>query len=342
MSKKLDALLEDFGISAAYKRDFEFLSTGCYALNRAISGKFKGGVPLGTIIELFGDPASGKSLLMNHIFKEAQARGGFVWLDDIEHAFIPEFATKVGVDLNRVLFPKDEDGSISPSETVEEHFTRVEGLLDKLEKAGAQDVPIVIALDSLGALSTQHEMEADMGTRDMFKAQLIRKAMRRIQHKVSRTKVLYLASNHSFDVIETGWAKTGKKHESSGGKGLKFHSMVRIALTLHGKIYDDKKQMIGVRTKAHIEKNRIASPFKDAWLEILFETGINKYSFLMDVLKVAEIVEGGGGGWYTVKGRDDKKWKLSDIEEAYEEIIDMVDKNILAVKEVVEKKDDVA
>jgi len=327
MAKKAaDKLLDEFGMKASYRREFKFLSTGCYTLDWAVSGKFRGGgLPLGCVVEIFGPPAAGKSLLLNHLYTEAQKLGGFAWVDDTEYAFVPEFAEKVGVDLERVWFPKDDDGNLDPSITVEQHFERVKALLEKIEASGALDVPVVIALDSLGALSTKHEMDAGMEKRDLFKAQLIRKAMRLTQKLVSKTNVLYVVSNHSYDVIDIGPHRGAQRQEASGGKGLKFHSMSRIELVLHGKLYDDKKKNCGVRTKAIVAKNRIIPPFRDTWLSIYYDRGIDKYSYIFDILKQSGVISGGAGGWYTVEGYPDKKWKLNEIEESYEEIIDTVE-----------------
>jgi len=314
VAKTFEQSLKEQGLLASVDiSPLEFISTHCYTLNYIISGKFFGGLPLGKIIEIYGDPIAGKSLLLYHLFAEIQRLKGLVWYDDPEFSLLPRFAESVGVDLKRIWVPDE------PSDSVEQHFERVQKILEEKIASGSQ-VPMIIALDSIGALSTRHELEAGMDKVDLSKAKQIRKAMRLIQKYVKKANCLYVINNHSYDVI----GERFPMKLSSGGGGLKFHSYVRLLIELRAKFYDPNKKIVGVRSKISVTKNRIIEPFKTTLLVILFKSGINLYSYLFDTLKIEGFIRGGSGGHYQVAGFPDKM-KKEEVKSRYEEILKLID-----------------
>ena len=274
-------------------------STGSYAINKIISNSFVRGLPFNRVVEIFGDPSTGKSLLIYHLIANVQKMGGVAILDDTEDAYTPEFGKMIGINNQELI-------RLS-SLTVEEHFEKVflgwkskkkknkddEEYEDTKSKAKAKpslvqmildeepNCLILVALDSLALLSTKHEQTVLFEKPDMIKAKQIRAGLRMCSDIVKKNNILHVISNHVTAKIGVLY---GPKKTTPGGSGVPFQASVRLDLSLRGKILDDNENVIGVQSKVHVAKNRISAPFKKAIVDIKFDRGVVKESGLYDVL----------------------------------------------------------
>jgi len=279
-----------------------WLSTGNFALNKIISGDFNKGFPFKRIVDIFGVQSSGKSMILYHALAEVQKLGGLASLDDIERSYMPNFGAKIGID-NSELFLFQDKCSV----TVEEHFERMflEYVDDsKKKRKGIVPMildqnpacPIVVALDSLAALSTRHEKEVLLEKPDMTKAKVIRAALRIITEVVGRGNVLYLIANHITDNVGVLY---GPKKTTPGGSAVPFYASVRLELSKTVQVQpEDSLKVIGVDLGVYTSKNKVAPPFREATIRALFDSGIDPHSGLLDVMVddsivVAETDKGG-------------------------------------------------
>ena len=284
----------------------EYVSTGNIALDWAVSGSFLGkGLPVGRVVEFFGNPSTGKSLLIMHILANTQKKGGIAVLDDTEQAYDRCFAERIGVDVSE-LYMLD-------SVIVEEHFKKVDKVVKSIRSLDKK-VLVTVALDSLALLSTRHEREVGFDKVDMFKAKLIRQGMRSLGAEFSKQNVLYVVANH---VIANIGVLYGPKTTTPGGSGIPFQSSVRVELNLGSVIVREKDKKVGVHVKAEVVKNKIAPPFKKVELDVYFDKGVDKLSGLFDVL-VSEGVFIEGGGWYIYK---EKRYRRKELEDGIEKIV---------------------
>lgn len=273
-----------------------WLDSGNYSLNKVISGSYTKGLPFGRVIECFGDPSTGKSLLIYHWISLVQKMGGIAILDDSEDTYSEEFGEMLGIDNDALI--------LISSLTVEEHFEKVftgwESAISKDDeddnddkkkkkrklKPGLIDLiwekdtncPILVALDSLALLSTRHEQAVAFGSADMSKAKIIRAALRLSSPYMKRGHIMHVISNHVTQKIGVMF---GPKTTTPGGTGIPFSASVRLELNYMGKIKDGEK-VIGVKSLAKAAKNKITAPFKQTELEIFFDRGVDPYSGLME------------------------------------------------------------
>lgn len=270
-----------------------WLSTGIYALNKIISGDFQRGLPFGKVVEIFGDPATGKSLLISHLIAEVQKIGGVAILDDTENAYNPFFGEKVGINNEELIRVR--------STTIEDHIEKLfTGWKDSkgkdklgivpLIRESDKECPILICLDSLGRLSTRHEMETGFEKSDMTKAKNIKKGYRLAGKHLQEDKVLYILSNHVYYKIGVMF---GNPKATPGGTGTPFESSVRLDLTTGRKQTEEEESgdITGIGVNVQVVKNRLAPPFKKAKLIINWETGVDKYSGLLEVLEDSGIIK---------------------------------------------------
>ena len=271
-----------------------WLDSGNYALNKVISGDYKKGLPFGRVVEVFGDPSTGKSLLIYHWIAAVQKMGGVAILDDTEDAYTEEFGRLLGVDSNALI--------LLSSLTVEEHFEKVflgwkkvgkeklqPGLVDLIWEKDT-DCPIMIALDSLALLSTRHEQAVMLEKPDMTKAKQIRAALRNSAKYMKKGNILHVVSNHITNKIGVLY---GNPKTTPGGTGMPFSASVRLELNFTGKIKDinNSEHTIGVMSTAKGAKNRVAVPFQEANLDIYFDRGVDPFSGLIDNMIVNGIAK---------------------------------------------------
>lgn len=253
------------------------IPTGSLSLDMALG---IGGVPKGRIIELFGPESSGKTTLALHIVAEAQKRKGLAAFVDAEHALDPEYAKRIGVDVNNLL--------ISQPDTGEQALEIVETLV----KSGAVDV---IVVDSVAALTPRAEIEGEMGSQHIgLQARLMSQALRKLTALSARMGTTIIFINQIR--MQVG-IMFGNPEVTPGGKALKFFSSVRVEIR---RIAQIKKgdDIVGNRVRAKVVKNKVAAPFKTAEFDIMYNEGIARYSDLINAALKYDIVKK-VGSWYS-------------------------------------------
>lgn len=284
MSKLLKAL-QDHGLEVSAARDAAavvgWVDTGAYALNWAVGGRFLRGYPLGHVVELYGAPGSGKTFLALKAIAEVQRAGGEALLDDTEHALNPDWAQgALGVDADMLAYIN--------SSTVEDHFNAITTFADAIPP-GRDGDPYVFVLDSLGELTTKHEIEVGLDKPSMFKAKLLHAMFRLVGEKLSTRPVVYIVTNHVYE----GPGRFGTVIKSSGGGALHYKASVRLSLSPTKKL-KSQGDITGVYIRLKVEKNRFTSPFKEVEMIIPFNRPISRYSGLIPCLLNLGIVKESG------------------------------------------------
>ena len=304
-------------LGEANKIAVETIPTGSLSLDIALGG----GVPRGRVVEIFGPESSGKTTLTLHIVAEAQKRGGQAAFIDAEHALDPEYARKIGVDVDNLLISQPDSGEQALEIT------------ESLVRSNALDV---IVVDSVAALTPKAEIEGDMGDSHMgLQARLMSQALRKLTAAISRSKTTVIFINQIRMKIGVMF---GNPETTTGGNALKFYSSVRMDIRSIGKIEDgvgDTKEIIGNRVRVKVVKNKIAPPFKMAEFDILYNRGISYTGDLIDLATRYEIAHK-SGAFYAYKevklgqGRENAKAFLSQnpkvTKEMEKEVLAMVSK----------------
>ena len=280
------------------------ISTGSLSLDIALG---VGGVPIGRIIEIYGQEASGKTTLGLHVLAEAQNMGGVAAFIDVEHALDPIYAKKIGVDLDNLLFSQPDSGE----QALE--------IVETLVRSGAVDA---IVLDSVAGLSPRAEIEGDMGDAHMaLVARLMSQALRKLSGVISKSNSCVVFINQIRQKIGVFY---GNPETTPGGLALKFHASVRIQLRF-GEAIKEGSEQIGIRVRAETKKNKVAPPFKKAEFDVIFGEGISKEGSLLDVAVDSDIVQR-SGSWFSYadqrlgQGRDNSRQYLLDNPEIAQSI----------------------
>jgi len=268
----------------------DFISTGATILDVAVSNRAHGGIAVGRITELTGLEGSGKSLLGAQLIANTQKRGGVGVLIDTETAVNPDFFRAVGIDTNKLVYVH--------LQTVEEIFDAITTIIEKVRTGKDKDKLVTIVVDSVAAASTKKEMEADFG-KDGYatdKAIIISKAMRKITGLLGRERIALVFTNQlrqkmNAPAFSDPWT-------TSGGKAIAFHASTRLRLSLMGKISNSAGDVIGVKVKANVVKNRLGPPHRTAEFEIYFNRGIDDNSSWLSILKENKIIKQ-AGAWYS-------------------------------------------
>ena len=286
----------------------EFVSTGSSMLDLAISNRPNGGIAVGRITEINGLESSGKSLLGAHILAETQQKGGIAVYIDTETSVSQEFLEVIGVDFSKMLYLH--------LETVEDIFEAIDEIVTKVRESD-KDRLVTILVDSLAAASTKVEMEADF-EKDGWataKAIIISKAMRKITQMIGRQNIALVFTNQLRQKLGVMF---GDPWTTSGGKALPFHASTRIRLKNMGQIKDSKKNVLGMKCRAQIVKNRLGPPLRHADYDMYFDRGIDNYGAWLTVLKEHKLIKS-GGAWYTLTDQDGKDHKF--MSKDWEELI---------------------
>ena len=287
----------------------EFISTGSSILDLAISNRPNGGIAVGRITEINGLESSGKSLIGTHILAETQKKGGLAVYIDTETSVSREWLETIGIDVQNLLYLHVE--------TVEDIFECIENIITKIRESD-RDRLVTILVDSLAAASTKVEMEADFDKDGWAtaKAIVISKAMRKITQMVGRERVALVFTNQLRQKLGVMF---GDPWTTSGGKALPFHASTRIRLKNMGQIKDNKKNILGMKCRAQIIKNRLGPPLRHADYDMYFESGIDNLGGWLTVLKDHKLVKS-AGAWYTVQFEgEDIKFQSKDFKKVLDE-----------------------
>ena len=286
----------------------DFISTGSTMLDIAISNRPNGGVAVGKINELNGLEGSGKSLIGSHLLASTQKQDGIAVYIDTETSVSQEFLEVIGVDFSKMLYLH--------LETVEDIFEAIDEIVTKVRESD-KDRLVTILVDSLAAASTKVEMEADF-EKDGWataKAIIISKAMRKITQMIGRQNIALVFTNQLRQKLGVMF---GDPWTTSGGKALPFHASTRIRLKNMGQIKDSKKNVLGMKCRAQIVKNRLGPPLRHADYDMYFDRGIDNYGAWLTVLKEHKLIKS-GGAWYTLTDQDGKDHKF--MSKDWEELI---------------------
>jgi recombination protein RecA len=288
--------------------DIEATSTGSLGLDIALG---IGGLPKGRIIEIYGPESSGKTTLTLHVVAEEQKKGGVCAFVDAEHALDPQYAKKLGVNLDELL--------ISQPDTGEQALE----IVDTLVRSGAVSL---IVVDSVAALTPKAELEGDMGDMQMgSQARLMSQAMRKLTASIGRSNCMVIFINQIRMKIGVMF---GSPETTTGGNALKFYASVRLDIRRTGAI-KEKDDVVGNTTRVKVVKNKVAPPFKQVEFDIMYGEGISKTGELIDIGVKAGVVEK-SGSWYSFKderigqGRENAKLFLKSNPGVAAEIEDKI------------------
>ena len=276
--------------------DIEATSTGSLGLDIALG---IGGLPKGRIIEIYGPESSGKTTLTLHVVAEEQKKGGVCAFVDAEHALDPQYAKKLGVNLDELL--------ISQPDTGEQALE----IVDTLVRSGAVNL---IVVDSVAALVPKSEIEGDMGDMQMgSQARLMSQAMRKLTASIGRSNCMVIFINQIRMKIGVMY---GSPETTTGGNALKFYASVRLDIRRIGAV-KDRDEVVGNQTRVKVVKNKLAPPFKQVEFDIMYGEGVSKTGELVDLGVKAGVVEK-SGAWFSYnsqrlgQGRENAKQFLKD------------------------------
>ena len=274
----------------------EWISTGSSMLDLAISNRPNGGLPVGRITEITGLEASGKSLLAAHVLANTQKKGGLAVYIDTENAISREFLHAIGVNLKDMLYV--------PLDTIEDIFDAIDSIIESVRKTDKNKI-VTIVVDSVAGASTKIEMAADYD-KDGYatsKALILSKAMRKITNFIGRERICMIFTNQLRTRMGVSF---GDQWTTSGGKAIAFHSSVRLRLKSVGQIKVSKEgrdEILGIKTRAQVIKNRMGPPLRMVDYDIYFESGIDDYGSWLEMLKNFNLVTQ-AGAWYTYTDTD--------------------------------------
>ncbi len=291
LGKKYDDknLVMPLGKKGGYVKDANLISTGSLCVDRAIGviskndkGEIVTGIPRGRIVEIFGEPGSGKSTLISHMMKSCQNAGSIAGVIDVEQVYDKFYAEKIGVDTDKLFF-------CQPS-----YAEQALDVLDSLVRSGKFGI---LCLDSVAALVTQKELEGQMGDAQMGGiARLMSQAMRKINGFVNKTGTIAVFTNQ----IRKNLVGYGNPNTTTGGEALKFFSSIRMELARCGYLKDGAGDTIGIRVRMKTVKNKISAPCSVCEFDILFGHGIDTYGEVVDIACDYGIIDK-NGSWFAYK-----------------------------------------
>lgn len=284
--------------------DIQVVSTGSLGLDIALG---VGGLPRGRIIEIYGPESSGKTTLTLQVIAEMQKMGGTAAFIDAEHALDPQYAQKIGVNIQELLISQPDNGEQALEIT------------DMLVRSGSVDIVVV---DSVAALTPRAEIEGEMGEPQMgLQARLMSQALRKLTANIKRSNTMVIFINQIRMKIGVVF---GNPETTTGGNALKFYASVRLDIRRTGSIKKGE-EVIGNETRVKVVKNKVAPPFKEAEFDILYGEGISRESEIIELGVLYKLIEK-AGAWYSYndekigQGRDNVRDYLKEHKEMAKEI----------------------
>ena len=288
--KTLDQVLLDiekqFGKGSVMKlgdnehTEIDVISSGSLSLDIALG---IGGYPKGRIIEIYGPESSGKTTFALHAIAEAQKKGGRVAFIDAEHSLDPQYASKLGVNINELLLSQPDNGE----QALE--------ICEALVRSGAISV---IVIDSVAALVPQAEIEGEMGDSHVgLQARLMSQALRKLSGVINKTNTIAIFINQLREKVGVMF---GNPETTPGGRALKFYSSIRLEIRRSEQIKNGS-DIIGNKTSIKVVKNKMAPPFKNCVVDIMYGEGVSKEGEIVDLASEAEIINK-SGAWYSYNG----------------------------------------
>lgn len=258
----------------------EAVSTGSLTLDIALG---IGGLPKGRIVEIYGPESSGKTTMTLQAIAQCQKAGGTCAFIDAEHALDPQYARKLGVDIDNLLVSQPDNGE----QALE--------IADMLVRSGAVDM---IVVDSVAALTPKAEIEGEMGDSHMgLQARLMSQALRKITGNAKRSNCMVIFINQIRMKIGVMF---GSPETTTGGNALKFYASVRLDIRRIGQVKEGD-EIVGSETKVKVVKNKMAPPFREALFQIMYGKGVNHLGELVDLAVGQELVQK-AGAWYSYQG----------------------------------------
>ena len=286
LNETLSQIEKQFGKGTVMKMgdreivDMPSVSTGSLGLDIALG---IGGLPKGRVVEIFGPVSSGKTTLTLQAIAECQKAGGTAAFIDAEHALDPNYAEKLGVNVDELLLSQPDTGEQALEVT------------DMLVKSGSVDL---IVVDSVAALTPRAEIEGDMGDHHMgLQARLMSQALRKITGNIQRSNAMVIFINQIRMKIGVMF---GNPETTTGGNALKFYSSVRLDIRRIGAVKEGE-EVVGNETRVKVVKNKVSPPFKQAEFQIMYGEGINTEGEILELGQKLELVEK-SGSWYSHNG----------------------------------------
>lgn len=298
--------------------EVEAVSTGSLGLDLALG---IGGLPKGRIIEIYGPESSGKTTLALHVVAEVQKAGGTAAFVDAEHALDPQYANKLGVNLDDLLVSQPDTGEQALEIT------------DTLVRSGAIDV---IVIDSVAALTPRAEIEGEMGDQlPGLQARLMSQALRKLTGSISKAKTLVIFINQIRMKIGVMY---GSPETTTGGNALKFYASVRLDIRRTGSV-KIRDEILGNNVRVKVVKNKVAPPFREVEFDIMYGEGISKLGEIIDLGVKAGVIEKSGSwfSWNSTRigqGRDNAREFLKNNPD----IASQIEKQVRGAKEVIEEE----
>jgi recombination protein RecA len=318
----VDEIKEKFGegvimkLGDVKKVDVESIPTGSISLDIALG---IGGIPRGRVVEIYGPESSGKTTLTLHIIANVQKAGGVAAFIDAEHALDPEYAKKIGVNINDLLISQPDNG---------------EQALDIVETLVSSGQVNVIVVDSVAALVPKAEIEGDMGDQHMGRqARLMSQALRKLTSIISKSNCTVIFINQIRMKIGVVF---GNPETTTGGNALKFYCSVRIEVRRSAQIKRGE-EIVGNRTKVKIVKNKVAPPFRTTEFDIMYNEGISESGDILDTGAKYEVIAKKGNSFTFGElklgvGREVAKQYLKENPKVMKEIVKEIYKKLKEIE----------
>lgn len=290
----------------------EFISTGCYALNRVLTGSYDRGIPVGGILQLQGNSSSGKTLFATTFISSAQKEGWYCKLLDAENTFSKEFGRTLGIDSGNLLY--------STPECLEETFEDIENTITQIREVD-KETPILLVVDSVAVLPTKEEIERSsvsdiMNTDGARRAIVFGSLLRKITHKLKRNRATLVVINQIRSKIATN-PHQNPDTTAAGGRALEFYLSADMQ-TLSNKTSDvikegSSKRKVGVVGRIKIRKNKLGIPYEECDFKVLFDKGLDPYYGLEEWLNEDGLIDISPAGRRSVGDIAFKKDTISEV-----------------------------